>query len=127
MYPKASRTAITKKFLRDRVNRAQPAVSDRWPEEEEAVREAEDEGGLATVQGVFDRMTEFFQADAAAGVDAVFQFLYLIKLEPDVLTSCCGVLFKSSSGDGYNLLDPYSPVLLLPTGRTPTHQWNLRE
>lgn len=46
-------------------------------------------------------------------VDAVFQFLYLIKLEPDVLTSCCGVLFKSSSGDGYNLLDPYSPVVLL--------------
>ncbi len=27
-----------------------------------------------TVQGVFDRMGEFFQADAAAGVDVVFQF-----------------------------------------------------
>ncbi len=27
-----------------------------------------------TVQGVFDRMTEFFQADAASGVNVIFQF-----------------------------------------------------
>lgn len=47
------------------------------------------------------------------GVDAILQSLYLVKLEPDVLTSCCGVLFKRSSGDGFNLLDPYSPQLLL--------------
>jgi 3-hydroxy-3-methylglutaryl CoA synthase/NAD(P)-dependent dehydrogenase (short-subunit alcohol dehydrogenase family)/putative sterol carrier protein len=37
-------------------------------------KEQEDEGGLATVQGVFDRMGESFQADAATGVDVVFQF-----------------------------------------------------
>jgi len=36
--------------------------------------EAEHEVGLATVQGVFDRMGESFQADAATGVDVVFQF-----------------------------------------------------
>lgn len=46
-------------------------------------------------------------------VDAVLQLRYLLGLEPDVLTSCCGVLFKSPQGDGFNLLDPYSPQLLL--------------
>lgn len=45
--------------------------------------------------------------------DAGSQFLYLAQLEPDILTSCCGVLFKPSTGDGFNLLDPYSPQLLL--------------
>lgn len=48
-------------------------------------------------------------------VDAVVQFWYLVGLEPDVLTSCCGVLFRPSAGDGFNLLDPYSPRLLLTT------------
>jgi putative sterol carrier protein len=57
--------------LMDMLTGQQPAASGRRSAEEE---EAEDEGGLATVQGVFDRMTEFFQADAAAGVDVVFQF-----------------------------------------------------
>ena len=32
------------------------------------------ESGIISVQAVFDQMTEFFQADAAAGVDVVFQF-----------------------------------------------------
>jgi len=45
-------------------------------EPEEAGEEEEEEGenGLTKVQAVFDRMPEFFQADAAAGVDVVFQF-----------------------------------------------------
>ncbi len=33
-----------------------------------------EEGELTSVQTVFDRMGQFFQADAAAGVDVVFQF-----------------------------------------------------
>jgi putative sterol carrier protein len=36
-------------------------------------RPAESKGGL-TVEGVFDRITEAFQPDKAAGVDVVFQF-----------------------------------------------------
>ena len=36
--------------------------------------EAKEEEGDMTVQAVFDRMPDFFQADAAAGVDVVFQF-----------------------------------------------------
>jgi putative sterol carrier protein len=36
--------------------------------------EGAEEEGLAAVQTVFDRMDQFFQADAAAGVDVVFQF-----------------------------------------------------
>jgi len=52
----------------DMLTSQQPAVSGRQSAEEE------DEGGLATVHGVFGRMTEFFQADAAAGVNVVFQF-----------------------------------------------------
>jgi putative sterol carrier protein len=33
-----------------------------------------EEGELTSVQGVFERMTEFFQPELAAGVDVVFQF-----------------------------------------------------
>jgi hypothetical protein len=46
-------------------------------------------------------------------VDALLQSLYLYFLEPDVITSCCGVIFRPSKGDGYNLLDPYSTTGLL--------------
>ena len=60
--------------LMDMLTRQPPAVSGRRSGEEEEEKGAEDEGGLATVQGVFDRMGESFQADAAAGVDVVFQF-----------------------------------------------------
>ena len=42
--------------------------------EAEQEEEKKGKGGLMTVQGVFDQMTESFQADAAAGVDVVFQF-----------------------------------------------------
>ena len=46
------------------------------PEEKGESREEEktEEGGRTSVQGVFDRMAGLFQADAAAGVDVVFQF-----------------------------------------------------
>ncbi|WP_136810021.1 hypothetical protein [Desulfosediminicola flagellatus] len=47
------------------------------------------------------------------GMDLFFQSMYLYLLEPDVITSCCGVIFRPSDGDGYNYLDPFStPVLL---------------
>jgi 3-hydroxy-3-methylglutaryl CoA synthase/NAD(P)-dependent dehydrogenase (short-subunit alcohol dehydrogenase family)/putative sterol carrier protein len=47
------------------------------PEEKAGEEEGEEgtgEGEQLSVQGVFERMPEFFQADAAAGVDVVFQF-----------------------------------------------------
>jgi putative sterol carrier protein len=46
----------------------------RHPADEEEAKEAGDEPSLATVREVFNRMTESFQADVAAGVDVVFQF-----------------------------------------------------
>jgi len=46
-------------------------------------------------------------------VDGVLQSLYLFSLEPDVITSCCGVLFRPAEQDGYNLLNPFSVPLLL--------------
>jgi putative sterol carrier protein len=52
----------------------QPALSGRKSAEEGGEEAAGDESGLATVEGVFERMADFFQADAAAGVDVVFQF-----------------------------------------------------
>jgi len=44
------------------------------PPSPEAAQPATKAATTTTVQGVFERMTEFFQADAAAGVDVVFQF-----------------------------------------------------
>jgi putative sterol carrier protein len=44
------------------------------PEEQTSGGAEEQGSGGETVQGVFERMTEFFQADAAGGVDVVFQF-----------------------------------------------------
>ncbi len=46
-------------------------------------------------------------------LDLFFQSRYLYLLEPDVITSCCGVIFRPSDGDGYNFLDPFSTPLLL--------------
>jgi hypothetical protein len=47
-------------------------------------------------------------------VDGAVQSAYLFMLEPDVITSCCGVVFKPDAGNGFNLLDPYStPFVLL--------------
>ena len=46
------------------------------PDEEEEVEEAETtgDGPVGSVEAVFERMSDVFQADAAAGVDVVFQF-----------------------------------------------------
>lgn len=48
-------------------------------------------------------------------VDVLLQSLYLYHLAPDVITSCCGIIFQQGAGDGYNLLDPLPvpPLLLL--------------
>jgi len=46
-------------------------------------------------------------------VDGTLQSLYLFSLEPDVITSCCGVLFRPAEHDGHNLLNPFSVPLLL--------------
>lgn len=45
--------------------------------------------------------------------DGLLQTCYLYFLEPDVITSCCGVVFRSGEGDGRNLLDPFSTPTLL--------------
>ncbi len=47
------------------------------------------------------------------GVEATLQWLYLFNLEADVITSCCGVIFRQNSSDGYNLLGTFSTPLLL--------------
>jgi len=36
--------------------------------------------------------------------DTFFLSLYLLNLEPEIITSCCGVIFSEQPGDGYNLL-----------------------
>lgn len=45
--------------------------------------------------------------------DAIVQSLYLFNLTPDVITSCCGIIFQQGKGDGYNLLDPLPSGYLL--------------
>ena len=39
-------------------------------------------------------------------VDLVLLVLYLTQLQPDIITSCCGVVFGSADGDGKNLIGP---------------------
>jgi hypothetical protein len=36
--------------------------------------------------------------------DTFFLSLYLLNLEPEIITSCCGVIFSQQAIDGYNLL-----------------------
>jgi hypothetical protein len=38
--------------------------------------------------------------------DMILLVLYLVQLEPDIITSCCGVVFGSATGDGTNLIGP---------------------
>ena len=38
--------------------------------------------------------------------DGLLVSLYLASLDPDIVTSCCGVLLSQQSGDGFNLLGP---------------------
>ncbi|GAB6192864.1 hypothetical protein [Desulfocastanea catecholica] len=46
--------------------------------------------------------------------DMLLLILYLIDLRPDIITSCCGVVFGGAAGDGKNLVGPM-PVFLLMT------------
>lgn len=46
-------------------------------------------------------------------LDFLFLVLYLGALDPDIVTSCCGVLFSRQDGDGYNLLGPLDSSSLL--------------
>jgi len=45
-------------------------------------------------------------------VDMVLLLLYLTQLKPDIITSCCGVVFGNATGDGMNLIGPV-PVQLV--------------
>lgn len=45
--------------------------------------------------------------------DALFVFLYLANLEPEIITSCCGIIFGDGSTGGYSLFDVSSSGLLL--------------
>ncbi len=49
------------------------------------------------------------------GVDITLLVLYLLNLRPDIITSCCGVVFAAGGGDGANLLGvlPTLQVMLL--------------
>lgn len=46
--------------------------------------------------------------------DIILLVLYLAQLQPDIITSCCGVVFGSAAGDGKNLIGPLpvGPVML---------------
>lgn len=48
-------------------------------------------------------------------LDSTLLVLYLYNLEPDIITSCCGVLFSSQINDGYNLfaIMPSSGLLVI--------------
>lgn len=46
--------------------------------------------------------------------DILLLLLYLTRLQPDIITSCCGVVFAGTAGDGYNLLGPLPAATLLP-------------
>jgi hypothetical protein len=39
-------------------------------------------------------------------LDTVLLILYLVQLKPDIITSCCGVVFGNPTGDGKNLIGP---------------------
>jgi hypothetical protein len=45
--------------------------------------------------------------------DFALLLLYLGALEPDIVTSCCGMLFSRQEGDGFNLLGPLDTTPLL--------------
>lgn len=45
--------------------------------------------------------------------DAFLMISYLVNLDPDIITSCCGVLFGGSDGGGYSLFDYASPFRLV--------------
>jgi hypothetical protein len=47
------------------------------------------------------------------GLDIAYQSLYLVNIEPDIITSCCGVVFKSTDSEAHNLLPSLSTSTLL--------------
>jgi len=47
------------------------------------------------------------------GADVALQTLYLFNLTPDIITSCCAVVFSPESGSGPNLLAGWSETALL--------------
>lgn len=50
--------------------------------------------------------------------DIVFQSLYIAKLDPDIITSCCSVVLSDAAGQDGNLLAglPHQPMLVLYYG-----------
>lgn len=72
----------------------------------------------------FDSRSEYYSLTRAKYIYLLFLFpllaadgilltLYLFSLDPEVITSCCGVLFETRTADGFNLLDPADSPLLL--------------
>ncbi len=47
------------------------------------------------------------------GFDGYLQTMYLAKLEPDIITSCCGVIFGTDHGDTGNLFGTLPTALLV--------------
>jgi len=46
-------------------------------------------------------------------MDAYLQTMYLAKLTPDIITSCCGIIFSTDKADSQNLLGAFSTSTLL--------------
>lgn len=47
-------------------------------------------------------------------VDISLQTLYIANLDPDIITSCCAVVFNEAAGEGSNLIGTLSQVVMLP-------------
>lgn len=45
--------------------------------------------------------------------DIALLTLYLTNLRPDIITSCCGVVFAAAVGDGYNLMGPQPNAVVM--------------
>ncbi len=45
--------------------------------------------------------------------DGLFVLLYLVNLEPEIITSCCGIIFAGGLSGGYSLFDMSSSTALL--------------
>ncbi len=46
--------------------------------------------------------------------DTTLVVLYLAGLSPDIITSCCGVVFATAEGDGRNLVGPLPATVVMP-------------
>lgn len=45
--------------------------------------------------------------------DTILLLLYLRGLQPDIITSCCGVIFGGGTGNGHNLVGPIPSLYLM--------------